>query len=129
MSIELKYLTWISVATAFMWIPYILNAALKFGLVKSMAYGDRDSAMDPWAKRMKKSHYNAVENLVIFAPLILILNGLGISNETTQCAAATYFYARIAYYLIYTFGIPWLKTLSFFVGWIATITLACQILK
>ncbi len=129
MSVELKYLTWISVATAFMWIPYISNAAWKYGLVKSMAYGDRDSAMDPWAKRMKKAHYNAIENLVVFAALVLVLNGIGVTNEKTQCAVIVYFWARIAYYFIYTFGVPWLRSISFFVGWLAMISLACQILK
>ncbi|RLA63522.1 MAG: MAPEG family protein [Epsilonproteobacteria bacterium] len=128
MSIELKYLTWISVATAFMWVPYILNAFIKFGLVKSMGHENRDAAMSVWAIRMKKAHANAIENLVIFAVLILVLNGLGISTEKTQCAAAVYFWARIAHFFLYAFGVPWLRTISFVVGWAATLSLACQIL-
>ena len=129
MSIELKYLTWISLATALMWLPYIVNLALRNGLVKAMGYDERYSLMDPWAIRQKKAHYNAIENLVVFASLILVLNALGITNKNTECAAAIYFYARIAHYLIYTFGIPWLRTISFTVGWVAMISLACQILK
>lgn len=129
MTVELKYLTWTCIAALVMWIPYILNAAKNFGFVKAMAYGDRDSSMDPWAKRMKKAHYNNVENLVVFGALILILNTQGITSKNTECAAAIYFYARVAYYFIYTFGIPWLRTLSFFAGWVATLMLACEILK
>ncbi|TDJ06686.1 MAG: MAPEG family protein [Deltaproteobacteria bacterium] len=129
MTVELKYLTWISLATALMWLPYITNAIIKFGLVKSMGYGERDASMSLWALRMKKAHLNAIENLVIFAILILVLNGLGISTEKTQCAAAIYFWARIAHFFLYAFGVPWLRTISFFVGWVATISLACQILR
>ena len=129
MTVELKYLTWISLATSFMWLPYIVNVVIRFGLVKSMGYENRDTALDVWAVRMKKAHYNAIENLVVFAVFILVLNAMGISNEKTQCAAAVYFYARIAHYLVYTFGIPWVKTLTYFAAWLATISLACQILK
>ena len=129
MTVELKYLTWISLATAFMWLPYIVNVVIRFGLVKSMGYENRDTALDVWAVRMKKAHYNAIENLVVFAVFILVLNAMGISNEKNQRAAAVYFYARIAHYLVYTFGIPWVKTLTYFAAWLATISLACQILK
>jgi uncharacterized MAPEG superfamily protein len=129
MSVELKYLVWTCLASALMWLPYVLNATIRIGITKSMGYENRDATMDPWAIRMKKAHYNAVEGLVIFAPLILVLNSLQISTEATQCAAATYFYARIAHYLIYTFGIPWLRTLSFFAAWVATLTLVCELLK
>ena len=76
---------------------------------------------------MKKAHYNAVENLVMFAALVLMLNALGISNATTVMACNIYFWSRLAHYLVYSAGIPWLRTLAFTVSWICVLALLWQL--
>ena len=43
-------------------------------------------------------------------------------------ACVIYFWTRIVHYLAYTFRIPWVRTLSFAVGFGCQITLACKIL-
>jgi uncharacterized MAPEG superfamily protein len=63
-----------------------------------------------------RAHENAVENLVIFAPLVLTLHAVGISTDTTVAASAVYFAARAAHYLVFTFGIPLLRVLTFATG-------------
>ena len=128
MTVELTYLTYTCLFAALMWVPYVTDAILKFGLVESMGFEDRDAAMDNWAKRMKKAHYNMVENLVIFSAFILILNSINVSTPVTKASAITYFWARVSYYFLYTFAIPWLKTLAFFIGWSACLLLAYEIL-
>lgn len=50
------------------------------------AYGHRglsrgSKAAVAWAGRMKAAHANAVENLVVFATLVLVANAVGISNN------------------------------------------------
>jgi uncharacterized MAPEG superfamily protein len=77
---------------------------------------------------MKAAHYNAVENLVVFVALVLIADALNIRNEATAAACATYFWARLVHLLVYTFGIPWLRTLAFAVGFVSCLVLAWQIL-
>ena len=84
--------------------------------------------MAPWAERLKKAHYNAVENLVVFAALVLILNAADISNATTVMACQIFFWARLVHLLVYTLGIPWLRTLSFVVSWAALVALLLQVL-
>jgi len=65
------------------------------------------------------AHSNAVENLVIFAPLVLILHAADIKSDLTVIAVTIYFWSRLAHVFIYTFGIPYLRTISFFSGFIA----------
>ena len=77
---------------------------------------------------MKAAHYNAVENLVVFAALVLVANAVGAKSEATALACVIYFWARVAHLLAYTFAIPWVRTIAFTVGWGCQITLACRIL-
>ncbi len=128
MTTELNYLTWVSVFTALMWIPYILNMIIVRGLVDAVGYPESPTPLASWATRMKGAHNNAVENLVVFAALVLVAHVTGVNNETTALACAIYFWARVAHFAIYTFRIPWLRTLAFVVGFGCQVALARQIL-
>ena len=88
MTNELMSLTWVITLSAVMWVPYILNAIMVRGLTDAVGYPDDPKPLAPWAERMKKAHYNAVENLVVFAALVLVANALEISNNATTSAAA-----------------------------------------
>jgi uncharacterized MAPEG superfamily protein len=128
MSAELHYLTWVTAFTALMWIPYILNMIMVRGLLDAVGYPENPEPMAPWAERMKAAHYNAVENLVVFAALVLIAHAAGIHNQATALAAAIYFWARVIHFVAYTFRIPWVRTVAFVVGFACQITIAWQIL-
>ncbi|MDJ0904696.1 MAG: MAPEG family protein [Woeseiaceae bacterium] len=127
MTNELMSLTWVITLSAVMWVPYILNTIMVRGLTDAVGYPDDPAPLAPWAERMKKAHYNAVENLVMFAALVLMLNALGISNATTVMACNIYFWSRLVHYLVYSAGIPWLRTLSFAVSWICVLVLLWQL--
>ena len=121
---ELFWLTLTIAMTGLFWVPYILDRASVRGLSGAMGNpSPNDAPQSAWAQRMMAAHTNAVENLVLFAPLVLILQDLKISNNTTVLACAVYFWARLAHYLIYTFGIPVARTLAFTVAWLATAVL------
>ncbi len=128
MTPELKYLAMISTITALMWMPYVLNIISKNKLSDAVGYPNTPLAMSPWAERMKKAQYNAVENLVVFATLVLIANALDISNNATISAAAAYFWARLVHVGAYTLGIPWVRTLAFVVAWGGILCIAWQVL-
>jgi uncharacterized MAPEG superfamily protein len=129
MSMELKYLTWTALFTALMWIPYILNVIIVRGLVDAVGYPENPKPLAPWASRMKAAHYNAIENLVVFAALVLIAEAAGIKNDVIAVASATYFWARVVHFFVYTFRIPWLRTLAFVVGFVCQVVVAWQILS
>ena len=128
MSVELKYLVFVSVFTALMWIPYILNTIMVRGLVDAVGYPENPKPLAPWAKRMKAAHYNAIENLAVFAALVLVAHAAGVKGEATALACIVYFWARVVHALAYTLAIPWVRTLAFAVGFGCQLTLACKIL-
>ena len=130
MTRELFWLTLTVILTGVMWFPYILNRAQVRGLMGAMDNPSRnDKPQSEWANRMMFAHDNAVENLVIFAPLVLILNAIDYSSRWTVLACAVYFWARLAHLLVYTFGIPVLRTVTWTVGFFAQAVLALAVFK
>ena len=125
---ELTYLTWVTVFTALMWMPYILNTIVVRGLINAVGYSENLEPLAPWAARMKQAHSNAIENLVVFGLLIFVAQAAGANNETTAFASAIYFYARIVHFVTYSLGVPWVRTLAFAVGFMCQISLVLQIL-
>ena len=129
MTSELMSLTWVITLSAVMWVPYILNTIMVQGLTDAVGYPENPKPLAPWAQRMKKAHYNSVENLVMFAALVLMLNVLGISNPTTVLACNVYFWARLAHYLVYSAGIPWLRTGAGAVSVLGLLLLFLQLIR
>jgi uncharacterized MAPEG superfamily protein len=128
MTIELKYLALVTTLTALIWIPYILNMIMVRGVHDAVGYPENPKPMAPWATRMKAAHYNAVENLVVFAALVLVARAAGIQGEATAMACIIYFWARVVQLIAHTFAIPWVRTLAFVVGWVCQLVLAYKIL-
>ncbi len=129
MSGELKWLTYTAILTGILWIPYILDRAMVRGLMGSMA--NPSPQLKPqaaWAHRLQAAHYNTVENLVVFAVLVLILNAIHVSTANTVMACAMFFWSRLVYVIVYAAGIPGLRTLAFVAGFAAQVALALAIL-
>jgi uncharacterized MAPEG superfamily protein len=130
MSTELFWLTLTVAMTGLFWVPYILDRIMVRGLVGATANpSPKDEPQSPWAQRLMAAHTNAVENLVIFAPLVLTARALGIATAMTAFACALYFWSRLAHVVVYTLGIPVLRTLSFAAGFVAQVLLALAIFK
>jgi len=128
MTRELFWLTLTVILTAILWIPYIINRAQVRGLSGAMGNPTRgDKPHAEWANRLMFAHDNAVENLVIFAPLVLILNAIDYSSKWTVLACAVYFWARVAHIMVYTMGLPVFRTLAFTVGFVAQVVLVLAI--
>ncbi len=128
MTSELMSLTWVSALTAVLWMPYILNAIMVRGLIETVGYPVDPQPLAPWAAKMKAAHSNAVENLVVFAALVLIAHAAGVSNEITVLACKVYFWARVIHFASYTFAIPWVRTLSFVAGFACQVALVLQLI-
>ncbi len=128
MSAELTYLVWVTVLTMVLWIPYVLDRFAVRGIGDTVGYPAEPRPQSPWAKRLMKAHSNAVENLVVFAALVLAAELAGATGAATAMAAAVYFWARLAHAVVYAAGIPWLRTLAFVAGFGAQVTIAWQLL-
>ena len=128
MTSELTSLIWVTALTAFLWIPYALNTIAVRGLMDAVGYPADPKPLAGWAQKMKAAHANAVENLVVFAALVLIANSAGVSNETTVLACTVYFWSRVVHLLAYTFAIPWVRTLSFVAGFACQVAIILQLI-
>ena len=128
MSDELSYLTYVTLLTALMWVPYILNMISVRGLVNAMGYPENSPPMADWANRLKAAHYNAVENLVVFAPLVLIVEIMDIGGLATALSSMIYFIARVVHALSYTLKVPYVRTGTYAAGWLSVLCIASQIL-
>ena len=117
LSPELFWLTLTILMTSLFWVPYIVNRMLELGILNALwdRFGLIDTNRD-WARRMMQAHDNAVENLVLFAPLVILIQVTGINSETTATACMVYFFARLIHYLVFTFAIPLFRVVTFLVG-------------
>ena len=130
MTRELFWLALTVILTGLLWVPYILNRTQIRGLGGAMANPSRNAKPHAeWATRLMFAHDNAVENLIVFAPLVLILAQLDYSTTSTVYACAVYFWARVAHVIVYTMGLPVFRTLAFAVGFAAQVVLALAIFR
>lgn len=127
MTTELEMLAWVAGLTVCMWLPYMLAHVGNVGLVRALTYQSDKTPLPAWAARAKAAHYNAIENLAPFAALIVVAHLAGISNDATVSAAIAYFWLRVAHYVIYMFGVPVARTLTFAGGWLAQLCILYQI--
>lgn len=128
MTTELYYLALVTAFTGLLWIPYILNRIAVRGLVDAVGYPEHPKPHAPWAQRLMKAHANAVENLVVFAALVLVANAVGVTGGAVAGAAVVYFWARVVHAVVHTFGIPWVRTLAFALAFVCQAVIAWEIL-
>jgi uncharacterized MAPEG superfamily protein len=126
---ELVYTALSAALTGVLWLPIIFNRLREMGIWKALKNPEPDVRPHAnWAYRLGHAHRNAVENLVVFAPLAMAVHMLGLGTPATATAAALFLWSRLAHALIYACGIPLLRTLAFVVGFAAQATLLLRVL-
>lgn len=128
MTPELTWLALTATMTALLWVPYILQLIVQLGPVAAVwdPTGAHPHDAD-WALRAKRAHYNAVENLVVFAPLVLLVVLTGKADALTSTAAAVYFSARLGHYVVHVLAVPVVRTVLFLVGWGCQMVMALRL--
>ncbi len=117
--------------TALLWVPYILNRFVKLGIWGTMQNPqESDEARHSlWAQRAKQAHSNAVENLAVFGVLVLCAAVMGHTNHTgLVLASQVYFFSRLAHFVVFSAGVPVLRTVTFLVGFGAQVGAAWIVL-
>ena len=107
---ELVLLAWAVVLTFVQMLIAVSGATLQVGL--PLLAGNRDNLppFTGWVGRAHRAHRNMLENLVLFAALVLIAVIANKTNQTTLLGAQLFFWGRVAYAAVYLAGIPWLRT-------------------
>lgn len=113
---ELMLLAW-SVLLAFVQMLVAVSGhTLQVGLPALAGNREGLPPATGWAGRAARAHRNMIENLVLFAALVLIASLAGKTNDMTLLGAQIFFWARLAYAFVYLAGIPWLRTGVWFVS-------------
>jgi len=116
MSAELSLLVWSVLLMFVQMLVAAQGATMQVGLPKLAGNREDVPAATGWAGRAKRAHLNMMENLVLFAALVLAAHAASKSNSMTVLGAQLFFWGRLAYAIIYVAGIPWLRTLVWFVS-------------
>ena len=129
LSTEIRLLVYSVLVCIVMWLPYVLVAIGQFGLTRMVSYPSCNyDELPQWAQRLHRAHMNLIENLVPFAALVIVAQMVGAMNEMTALGARLFFWARLVQIAGHTAGIPWVRTLSFFVGWAGNLIILVRIL-
>lgn len=125
---EILWLSLSTVAVALMWVPHILQLIAQEGLIAAVWDPSREVPHKAaWAQRARRAHLNAVENIAVFAPLVLVALLTGRTGEATAVATAVFFFARLGHFVAYALAIPAARVILFLVGWGATMTVALAV--
>ena len=106
----------------------VSGSAAKVGVMP--LFGNRDGlTVDTgWPGRAHRAHRNMLENLVLFAALVLVAAISSKTNATTLLGAQLFLWGRVAYAVIYLAGIPYLRTLSWLVSVVGMVLIFLQLL-
>jgi uncharacterized MAPEG superfamily protein len=103
-------LVW-SVALTFVQVAITATGAtMQVGLPLLAGNRERMPELTGWVGRSQRAHRNMVENLVLFAALVLVAVVAGKTNAMTLLGAQVFFWARVAYAVVYCAGVPWMRT-------------------
>lgn len=126
----LEWLAAAAIMTALFWMPYVLERMVALGVLGAIGPVEPEDELKQalWARRAKRAHYNAVENLVVFATLVLVAQAMG-KAEASQVVLASqiYFWARLVHFPSLTFGLPGVRTLAYLTSFAAQMMVAFQI--
>jgi uncharacterized MAPEG superfamily protein len=125
---ELFWLAAVTALTSILWMPHILQLIVQMGLFKAL---QEPSGLHPhdseWPRRATRAQYNAVENLAIFAPLVLLIALQGLGNNLTALTAMIFFWARLVHFIVYVLRLPYIRTIAFLVGFACQAVLALRL--
>lgn len=124
---ELYLLVWSVVLTFAQMLVAVFGALTQVGL-PTLA-GNRDGLPDfrGWAGRALRAQRNMLENLVLFAILVIVAVLANKTNSTTLLGAQLFFWARLVYAAVYIAGIPWVRTAVWTVSVIGLILILLQL--
>ncbi len=125
---DLFWLTLTILMTSLVWIPIIINRIRETGAWATLASPQLIPSA-PWAENLRRAHINAIENLVIFAPLVLAIQLTQINTSTTAIACAIYFFARLVHLIAYMAAIPIVRTIAFVIGFLCQCFCALTLLQ
>ena len=89
---------------------------LALGLVTAAGNQHDIAPWSGWNDRLNRAIRNQIEAIAIFVPVLLSVEIANLTNETTAIGAQIFVIARVAHAIVYTVGIPWVRTTAWAIG-------------
>jgi uncharacterized MAPEG superfamily protein len=123
MTVELNYLAAATLLTLLIRAGWMLNKVQVRGLAVVVGYAKESEPLSEWAHRLWVAHEDAIQSLVTFAVLVIIVQMSNLADESTAMAAAVYFWARLLHVFAYMFALRWVKTIAYLAGFFSQLWL------
>ena len=107
---ELNLLVWATLLTLVQAVIAVQGAMMQVGLATLAGNREGLPEIKGWGGRAARAHRNMLESLVLFAVLVVAAVLSDKTNGTTLLGAQIFFWARVAYAVVYVAGVPWLRT-------------------
>ncbi len=127
MTTEFKYLLWSLALTFLQMLVALVASILQRGLPPVIGNRERLSELTGWAGRAQRAHLNMIENMVLFAPLIIIADISGRDSSMTELGAQLFFWGRLAYAVIYPVGVLYVRTAAWTVSVVGLVLIFMQL--
>lgn len=123
MTSELSILALYGLLVILILVVQALFGTAQLGLPYLATARDEGRSLSGMGARVERSLNNSLVALALFAPAVLILTTTSATTANTLMAAQIFLIARIIYAPLYWFAVPWLRTVAWAAGFIATIYL------
>ena len=83
--------------------------------------------IEPWQganDRLNRALRNLIEAIAIYAPIAVSVTILDIGNDVSALGALVFFGARVVHAVVYTAGVPWIRTTAWFFGVVGILMVA-----
>jgi uncharacterized MAPEG superfamily protein len=102
---ELMLLVWATLLTVAQAVVAAQGAMMQVGLPALAGNREGMPEIKGWGGRAARAHRNMLENLVLFAALVLVAVAADKTNSMTLLGAQIFFWARLVYALGYVTGV------------------------
>ena len=128
MSTDLTLLVWAVGLTLVQSVIAVLGAQMQVGLPALAGNRENLPLITGWPDRAARAHRNMVENLVLFAALVLVAQVSGKANGMTALGSELFFWARLVYVPVFLIGIPWVRTVVWAVSVVGLVLIFIELL-
>jgi uncharacterized MAPEG superfamily protein len=129
MTIELTMLVWALVLAFVQILLFDFARTGQYGLKWNTGPRDENMpALNPFAGRLQRAQYNLYETLPLFIGGVLVAHIAGRENELTAIGSQVYFWGRVVYVPLYSFGIKQIRSLVWLVSTAGLVALFIPIL-
>ena len=128
MTIELTMLLYSVILLFLLILIPATESIIRSGVMAQAGPRDNLPAPSVFNKRATRLKNNMIENMVLFAPVVLLASAAGVSTGNTILGAQIFFFARVVHAVIYLAGWPMIRPLAWAVSLVGIIMIALALL-